>query len=73
MLTFSFFGPCPQHAEDPRPGSKPAPQRQCWIVNLLGHQGTPILTSFKCIVALSICTVFCHHHHHPSAELFAIC
>ena len=46
---YSFFWPCPQHAEVPRPGIKPLPQQQhspqkwqCQILMPLGHQGTPI-------------------------------
>ena len=43
-----MFWPCPRHAEVPGSGIKPMPQqwpepqqRQCWILNLLSHQGTP--------------------------------
>ena len=35
--------PCLQHAEVPRPGIEPSPQQwQHRILNLLGHQGTPL-------------------------------
>ena len=31
------------HAEVPKPGTELQPEQwQCWILNLLGHQGTPI-------------------------------
>ena len=47
-FTFFPFGPCPWHAEVPRPGIKRVPQQwpepqqgQCQIFNLLSHQGTP--------------------------------
>ena len=41
--TFFFFWLHSWHAEVPGSGIKPMPQQwQHWILNLLGHQGTPI-------------------------------
>ena len=52
-LFFSFFFlPHPPHVEIPRPRTEPAPQQwprpqkwQCQILNQLGHQGTPQISS----------------------------
>lgn len=38
---FFFFWPRSQHTKVSRPGIELAPQWPCWILNLLGHQGTP--------------------------------
>ena len=53
LLYLMFFWPHPQHAEVPRPGIEPTPQRwpepqqwQHWIINLLSNQGTPALPNF---------------------------
>ena len=40
-----FFWLYPQHVEVLRPGIKPKPQQwQCWILNPLNHQETPMST-----------------------------
>ena len=42
FFCFCFFLLYPQHVEIPRPGIELEPlQWQCWILNLLSHQGTP--------------------------------
>ena len=44
MQFFIYFCPLPLHAEVSWPGIKPVPQQwQCWILNLLCHEGTPLL------------------------------
>ena len=36
------------HTEVPGPGNNPKPQQgQCWILNVLSHQGTPEASSFS--------------------------
>ena len=47
-LFWLFLFAAPVACEVPRPGIKPAPQQwseqlqwQCWILNILGHRGTP--------------------------------
>ena len=42
VYIFDFFPPYLWHREVPGPGIEPEPQQwQCWILNLLDHQGTP--------------------------------
>ena len=54
LFVFCFFGRTWGHVEVPGPGIEPEPQQQpepqqwqCWILNLLGHQGTPHKCFFK--------------------------
>ena len=55
-ILFCFVLATPVHEEVPRPEIKPAPQLrskpqqwQCWILNLLRHQGTPEFPGSKII------------------------
>ena len=43
-FSYIYFGCGPRHEEVPRPGTEPSPQQwQHQILNLLSHQGTPII------------------------------